>query len=291
LSFFSLFLLPDRRQERRPATNIAIPGVGSLELVLHDRPDVWISDPIRRGEIFDKHILSVLRDFIMPGSVFVDVGANIGWFTVIGSRLAGREGRVYAIEPDPRNCGILKRNIAANGCRNVTVYSVAAGRAVGTAWLYRSEDNQGDHRLSVTSDRADRIRVRVRSLDDLLSRPTRRVDVVKIDTQGSEAAALNGMGELLRANPRVRLILEFWPHGLKDCGSSAAELAAALSLRPSLLWLLRDDGSVSLVTLEDVDRLAHHQFAPATFRHADLVSVSADDEQALRALQAREQSM
>ena len=290
MSFFSISLLPHRRRVRHPATNISVPGIGSLELVLHVRPDLWISDPIRRGEMFDPHILSVLREFIMPGSVFVDVGANIGWFTVIGSRLAGREGRVYAIEPDPRNCDILKRNIAANECHNVIVHSVAAGRAFGTAWLYRSEDNQGDHRLSVTSERADRIRVRVRSLDDLLSRRTRRVDVVKMDTQGSEAAVMNGMRELLRAYPRVRLILEFWPHGLEDCGSSAAELAAALSLRPSLLWLLRDDGSVSLVTLEDVDRLARHQFAPATFRHADLISVSADDEQALTTLRAREQS-
>jgi FkbM family methyltransferase len=285
-----LFSFLERRLARSPAKSIAIPGVGRLDLRLHDRPDIWISDPIRRGETFDPHVLSILREFIEPGSVFVDVGANIGWFTLIGSRLAGPNGRVFAIEPDPRNCDILGQNIAHNGCQNVSVYPVAAGAADGKAFLYRSADNQGDHRLSVASDRTDRRKVRVRTLDGLLLRRTARIDVVKMDTQGSETAVLNGMTQLFLANPRVRLILEFWPHGLADCGSSATELTAALSPRPSLLWLLLHDGSVAPVTLDDINRLARDEFAPATFRHADLVSIAADDGDALRILGEKERA-
>ena len=168
-----MFALFERRFARCPAKNIAIPGVGNLDLVLHDRPDIWISDPIRRGEFFDPQILSVLCDFIDPGSVFVDVGANIGWFTLIGSRLTGPGGRVFAVEPDPRNCDILKRNVARNGCGNVTVYPVAAGAGKHKALLYRSADNQGDHRLSITSDRADRVKVRVRHTRSPAGAPNR----------------------------------------------------------------------------------------------------------------------
>jgi FkbM family methyltransferase len=284
----SIFSLREWRITRSPAKNIVIPGVGSLDLLLHDLPDIWISDVIRRDEPFDPHVLSILRDFIEPGTVFVDVGANIGWFTLIGSRLTGPKGRVFAIEPDPRNCGILRRNIAHNDCGNVTVYPVAAGAMDGKAFLYRSTDNQGDHRLSVASDRTDRVTVRVRTLDALLARRTNRIDVVKMDTQGSEAAVLTGMKQLLAANPRVRIILEFWPYGLEDCGSTAAELTTTMGQRASLLWMLLGDGSASPVTLEDLDRFSRNEFAPATFRHADLVSIAADDDYAIAALRARE---
>lgn len=267
-----------------------IPGVGNLDLLLHDRPDIWISDVIRRGEIFDPHVLSVVREFIEPGSVFVDVGANIGWFTVIGSRLTGPRGHVFAIEPDPRNCLILKRNVARNSCANVTIFPVAAGAARRKALLYRSADNQGDHRLSAVSERSDYVNVGVRMLDSLLLPRTSRIDVIKTDTQGSETAVLGGMTQLLIANPRLRMILEFWPHGLEGCGSSASELAAMLSRRPSLLWLLLHDGSAVPVTLADVERLSRDEFAPATGRHADLVSIAADDDRAAEVLRARQRA-
>jgi FkbM family methyltransferase len=285
-----MFSLVARRWARRPATMVDIAGVGNFDLVLHDCPDIWISDPIRRGEMVDPHILELLRELITPGSVFVDVGANIGWFTVIGSRLTGRNGRVFAIEPDPRNYEILTRNVTLNGCCNVRIDQVAAGASDATAWLYRSIDNQGDHRLSVVSERADRIQVRVCRLDSVLRRRTHRVDLVKIDTQGSETAVLNGMTDLLRANPRVRLILEFWPHGLEDCGSSTTELTKALSQRPSLFWLLRHDESATAVSPEDIERLGREEFAPATLHHADLVSIAEDDEEARTVLRAKEQS-
>jgi FkbM family methyltransferase len=284
-----MFSLLERRFARNPTKSIAIPGLGSFHLLLHKLPDIWISEIICRDELFDPHVLSILRDFIKPGSVFVDVGANIGWFTVIGSRLAGRRGRVFAIEPDPTNCDILKRNIERNDCGNVTIYPVAAGATRGKALLYRSIDNQGDHRLSVASDREDRVKVRVRTLDALLARRTSHIDVVKMDTQGSEAAVLSGMKQLLAANPRVRIIFEFWPYGLEDCGSSAVELVTIMSSqRASLIWLLLEDGSVSPVTPGDLHRLSRNEYAPATFRHGDLVSLAADDDLATEALRARE---
>src|SRR5271165_5329770 len=170
-----MFSLLKRRFTRNPSKKLVIPGVGSLDLLLHSLPDIWISDVIRRDEPFDAHVLSILREFIEPGSVFVDVGANIGWFTMIGSRLTGPKGHVFAIEPDPRNCDILSRNIAHNGCGNVTIYPIAAGAADGKSFLYRSADTQGDHRLSVTSDRTDRVNVQVCTLDSVLRHRMSRI--------------------------------------------------------------------------------------------------------------------
>ena len=69
-----MFALFERRFALSPAKNIAIPGVGSLDLVLHDRADIWISDVIRRGDVFDPHVLSMLREFIKPGDHALIVG-------------------------------------------------------------------------------------------------------------------------------------------------------------------------------------------------------------------------
>src|ERR1700723_774183 len=88
---------------RPPETSSRIPGIEPMTMALHESGDRWISGVIQRGEIFDSHILAVLRNFVVPGTTFIDVGANIGWFSVIGSRLVGEKGNVLAIEPEPRN--------------------------------------------------------------------------------------------------------------------------------------------------------------------------------------------
>ncbi len=117
-------IIRDKLFFRPPESEVEIPNVGPITMATHRLGDPWISDVIRRGDIFEAHVLDVLRDLAAPNTALVDVGANIGWFTVIGSRLIGEGGRVYAIEPEPRNLRLLRRNVSVNRCRNVTVFSV-----------------------------------------------------------------------------------------------------------------------------------------------------------------------
>jgi FkbM family methyltransferase len=273
---------------RQTAVPVQVPDVGSFQFVLHRRPDIWISDTIRRGGIFEPYILRAIKAILPHGGTFIDVGANIGWFTVIASRLVGPSGRVVAVEPDPDNLAILRANVRRNDCRNVSVIRGAAGALARKALLYRSPDNQGDHRLETISDRQDWVRVKVRTLDDIVVRhvPGDTVRVVKMDTQGSESAVLRGMSAIMRSAAPVRLILEFWPYGLGRCGSSAQELAALLGQHDLHLWLLRGDGSVSPVTLSDLVRLAMSEFAPDGQHYADLVAITKNDDAAVSAMRA-----
>jgi FkbM family methyltransferase len=264
--------------------SIEIPGIGSITLALHTKKDIWISDVIRRGELFDSHILGVLPYLVLPGTTLIDIGANIGWFTVIGSRMVGLDGQVIAIEPDPENLRLLHWSVAHNGCRNVTIFPYAAGAEARTAQLFRSEDNQGDHRLEVVSERAESIMVLVRPLDALIEQVRHDVNVVKIDTQGSECAILRGMQRLLVTCRQMRIVLEFWPFGLLRCGSSAEELVNLLGQRNSSLWLLSADGTVEQTSPEGLRELAATRFAPATQAHADLIWLASDDQQAVDAM-------
>lgn len=272
---------------RPPRTSIDIPGVGPLTFALHARGDRWISDVILRGEIFDPHILAVLRDLVVPGTTLIDVGANIGWFSVIGSRLVGPGGHVLAVEPDPANLRLLRWSLARNRCRNVAVLPCAAGAETRTARLFRSDDNQGDHRLEVHSERADSVAVTVRPLDVLAGGVTGPVSAVKMDTQGSETAVLRGMPALLAANKRLRVVLEYWPYGLRQCGSSADELIDLLDRRHGSLWLLMGDGETVETSPEGLRELAATRFAPETQAHADLVWLDRDDWEAIAAMRRR----
>ena len=263
-------------------TKVQIPGMATLGFELHAKPDIWISDPIRRGEIFDAPVLRAFRKLVQPGNSLLDIGANIGWFSVIGSRLVGSTGHVWAVEPEPCNVGILRRNLRRNGCSNVEVLPIAAGATAARASLFLSSDNQGDHRLSTVPSESASILVPVRPLDEVIG--NRRIDIVKLDTQGSEVAALRGMAGICGNNPRIRFITEFWPYGLAQCGTSTEELLLALNWRDNFFWLISPDGAIKQIESEDVLKLSKTSLSPSTGAHADLIVISADDDEALLAV-------
>lgn len=273
-------------QSKDTSATISIEGVGALDFVLHHKADMWISDRIRDGIIHDPHIVEFLKSCLAPGAVFIDVGANLGWFTVIASRLVGPNGHVIAIEPDPINLSLLKENVSRNYCANVSIVMAAAGDKETTALLFRSPDNQGDHRLAASSDRPDCVEVLVAPLDELISKLVKRVDMIKIDTQGSEAAVVRGMQDTLRSNPTARVVFEYWPYGLAECGSSAKDLVHVLRNWPTNLWLLHENGLAHMVDADCLERLADTGYSVLSQRQVDVVSVHVTDKHASEFLQS-----
>jgi FkbM family methyltransferase len=155
-------------------------------------------------------IRRLLRGTVRPGSVVVDVGANIGYNAVHAARLAGAGGRVIAVEPTPDNLAVLHANVAACGLANVAVEPVAAGRTRAFRELYVRGDTSAVNSLFSESCYAhvtSVLEVRVVPLDDLV---TGTADVVKIDVEGAELEVLHGMTRLLR-EPRTVLIVEWHP--------------------------------------------------------------------------------
>jgi FkbM family methyltransferase len=150
----------------------------------------------------------------------VDVGANIGYFTVLFSRLVGEKGHVFAFEPDPQNMAILRRNLETNGCRNVTVEAKAVGDRLETVRLYRSTEVLGDHRIYDSGDGRESLPVEAIPLDQYFADYRGRIDAVKMDIQGAELLALKGMSATLDRNPAVWLLMEFWPYGLHKAGTN-----------------------------------------------------------------------
>jgi FkbM family methyltransferase len=209
---------------------VAIDGVPPFRMRTHARGDSYISRQIEEAGVWEPVESALVAQLLRPGDVFVDLGANIGYYTVLAALACGPRGTVHAFEPEPGNFRLLRENVALNGLANVTAVEAAVSSASGSVDLFLSHDNQGDHRIYDNESRASRVRVRQVSLDDWFRGRDSRVDVVKMDTQGSEGRIIDGMEGLIDANrERMRMVVEFWPYGLEGSGDSAAGLVERLA--------------------------------------------------------------
>jgi FkbM family methyltransferase len=160
-------------------------------------------------------VQDTLSEVVTPGRVVYDVGANIGFFTIVCSRLAGSTGRVYAFEPMPESAATLRHNVALNALENTEVVEKAASSAGGTAELLISEwsafhalKSEG---ISAPERTRGAVEVETVTLDDFASKSDAGPpDVVKIDVEGAELEVIKGMTALL-ASKRPLLICEL--HG------------------------------------------------------------------------------
>lgn len=184
-----------------------------------------------------------IRDCLAPGGTFVDVGANIGYYSVLAATAVGPEGRVYAFEPEPVNFATLGRNVALNGLANVVAEPRACSDRTGTIPLYLDETNAGGHHLHDSKDGAAATMIGTVALDEYFAESGRPIDLIKMDIQGHEPVALRGMMNLLRRNPRTKLITEFDAPMISKAGESPEAYLDALRSLGFRFTILSDYGS------------------------------------------------
>lgn len=145
---------------------------------------------------------------VAPGDTVYDVGANVGFYTVLAARLTGPDGRVVAFEPFAASAERARANAARNGFAHVEVVEAAVAEAPGTAWLAFS-DNPVTHALGARG--ADGVEVPVTSLDAFVAGGGPPPSVIKLDVEGAEIEALRGMAGVLRDH-RPALLVEVHYH-------------------------------------------------------------------------------
>ncbi len=155
----------------------------------------------------------------------LDVGAHVGWFALQAARLVGPRGKVIAVEADPRNAALLRLNAERLGVANVEVLHAAALEAPGAVELALCATNTGDHRVGLAGEGRPTVAVPGVRLDDVLGGRA-RVDVVLLDTQGSEQRVLAGLRATIeRCRPQV--LAEHWPEGIRSLGGDPDAAVAA----------------------------------------------------------------
>jgi FkbM family methyltransferase len=180
-------------------------------------------------------------------SVVVDIGAFIGYFTLVFSRLAGK---VYAFEPDPENMALIKTNLVANNCENVICEERAIGDMTGAIPLYLVEaGNTGDQRTMFVPGRKS-VDVPMTTLDDYFANSV--VDFIKMDMQGYEHKALLGASKVFAANPQIELFVKLTPSLLREQGLKPSDEFSLLKRYGFKVWNL-DETHKMIVPVEMVD--------------------------------------
>ncbi|MGH4016577.1 MAG: FkbM family methyltransferase, partial [Pseudonocardiaceae bacterium] len=200
---------------------------------------------------------AIIDQLLFPGATFVDIGAHVGYFSLLALRRVGPQGAVIAVEPWPTACELLDRNVRSNiafGLRPaLTVLENAAWDVSGPLRLRTASDgNSGDNRITPDGE----LIVPGIRLDDVPGIRDRTVHVVKVDTQGRDHRALQGMRSvLLRDQPHV--LCEFWPDGIRESGDEPHAVLARYrewGYRPRLIGADGDSGDGFAAT--DLVRLA-----------------------------------
>jgi FkbM family methyltransferase len=198
--------------QRGPARGLMIDAAGA-----HPGYALGTSEPL---------LQQALVDMLAPGDVYYDLGANVGFFTLLAARLVGPTGAVVAFEPDPHNARTLRANVARNGLGHVTVVEQGVADTSGTLRF-----NVQDSTMSrLAEEGEDGIEVPVTTLDDFLAGgAVRRPTLVKLDIEGAEVGALRGATQLL-ADDAPEIICEV--HGTE---AEVREILAAAGYSLRLL--------------------------------------------------------
>ncbi len=210
-------------------------------------------DPVISGALalraYEKPETRFFLTAIQPGMTFLDIGANIGYYTALALARIGPRGRVVAVEPDPEAFRYLRLTAGANGGDRATLVNQGLADTPGTLRLYRNLSNRGDNRLYANDLAGDHVEVQVARADDVLAGlGIDRVDLIKMDVQGFEGKVLSGLERTMRNSDSLVLLSEFWPWGLRQAGSDPLEVLARLQALGFQLRELTGNGSTAPLT-------------------------------------------
>lgn len=212
-------------------------------------------DGIERQLIFSKEYepvaTNVLKKFVQPGMRVVDVGANIGYYTLLLSKLVKENGTVWSFEPEAKNFDNLTTNIRLNRLTNVISVPKAVGSKNEIRDFFISSEESGEHSIVLKRHCKKVVRIRVVSLDSVI---VDKIDVLKTDTEGNDCEVLLGAKELIRKY-RPLLITEFWPDGLIKAGAKPQDFWILLQSYYDNIYIADEvEKTLSIGTMEDAVR-------------------------------------
>jgi FkbM family methyltransferase len=176
--------------------------------------DTDVGRTVAQSRQWEAHVVAALRERLHAGGRFLDVGANIGYFTALAAHLVGTSGRVVAVEPMDKNLQLIYATIARNDFTQVQVQPFAASDATGIVCM-GTHGGSSNGEIVREWKRGDRpLYAQTRRLDDLLADEA-RFDVVKFDIEGHELHAWRGFARTL-ARDRPVVLTEFHPRCLRD---------------------------------------------------------------------------
>lgn len=233
------------------------------------------------GRLYEGETSHFLGNILAPGDTFIDIGAHVGYFSMLASALVGPTGRVYSFEPEASNYAHLLEHIEMNGATNMIPNFMAVGAAPGIAQFHVNADNDGGHALWDVGqhpfNQQSRVkpmtrRVCLTSLDHYFAgREVGNLKAIKMDAEGAEHTILNGAQQVFARTGVPFIISEINRFGLEVMGTTEMRLRRTMSdlgyetylFQPGQLQLQKLEGDQTPETNYVFNLLFRHPEAPA----------------------------
>jgi FkbM family methyltransferase len=240
---------PHRSQSRRPAVylddGLALTFALDRYKMYVDTRDKAISVHLLAEGRWEPWITEFLGDLAKPGMNVADVGANMGFYSLLLADRVGPQGRLWAFEPDPRNSRLLEWNLDANGFTpRAKAFRLAAFNRRAQVRLSQETVNLGGHSVIPEGSAAvpgTFLTVDAAPLDDCIDAP---LDLMKIDAEGSEPFIWDGMTRLLAESPKVRIVMEFDSRFIASKGRDPAAFLARVRADGFSIARIRTDAGL-----------------------------------------------
>ncbi len=219
-----LIKIPILKQMANSFIKSAIPDyleTNEWKLIL-DKDDVAMSGYLALGS-YEPETIKIFKDLLKEGATVVDIGTNIGYYTVIAGKRVGPKGKVFAYEPNRDSFNLLQQNIKINNFKNITPVNIALSDSLGRRVLYFG-DNKCTHSFSDNRKTGRNELVETDTLDNSLKKHgSPKIDMIKMDIEGAEILALEGMIETIERSPGLIIFTEFYPKAIRRLGKSPIE--------------------------------------------------------------------
>lgn len=185
---------------------------------------------LRTNKVFEKFETELVKKEIKNGDIVLDIGANIGYFSLIFSQIVGASGRVIAFEPDPNNFALLRKNVEINNLKNLTLIQKAVSNVSKPISFYLCDYNHAQHRIYPSSRCNETITVESTTIDEYISGKEfyNKINFVKMDVEGAEYDVLEGMEKTLKSNPTLKILCEFSPKQIREHGLKPEDILKQL---------------------------------------------------------------
>lgn len=232
-----LYKLPNGKKILFPIVSFFKPSYVNIEghKMYIIKSDDTVSEELIINKTWESLETEVFKQNIKNGDTVIDLGANLGYYSLIAARIVGEKGKVYAFEPDEENFQILEKNIKANNYKNIIPVKMAVSDKIGNIKLYLSPGNKGDHRIYDQNAGRNTVTIKSTTLDNYFK--NQKVDLIKIDIQGSEMDAIKGAKKIINANKNIKVITEYQAELLEANNSKPVDY---LNLLTSLGFELYD---------------------------------------------------
>jgi FkbM family methyltransferase len=231
-------------------------------MVIEER-DRLLGPRLIMNGIYEKGLTAYFRSIAGEIETFVDVGANIGYYTVLLGKHLRRRGRLFAFEPDRANFALLQRNAQINWIDkpNIVLECLAVSETSGTATIHRNSEKPANTSLLAPTDHESALNafetyeVPTISLDEYFRESEMRIDLMKIDVEGHELATLRGARDTLAANPDIRLVFEWDPARWERCDVVPDDVLGFLDEIGFTAAMVSSRGAIELISHAELANL------------------------------------